>query len=133
WPNAYSISNPGHAAESRVKRQLSKQVQSTKTKVKRHRMKQKGVTKPQIYDKEETLPGPHNGIGSVIGTFVGDQRHEHEERRRGKKSSLTPRWRPWFIELTVEIGHYTPWQLAQDVMWIDRGTDSGSSISFKDI
>ncbi|KAI5326620.1 hypothetical protein L3X38_035694 [Prunus dulcis] len=57
WPNAYSISNPGHAAESRVKRQLSKQ--------------------------------------------------------RSDGAS------------------YTPWQLAQDVMWIDRGTDSGSSISLR--
>ncbi|PQP93270.1 hypothetical protein Pyn_22796 [Prunus yedoensis var. nudiflora] len=66
------------------------------------------------YVKEERLLRPHNVIGSVIGAFVGDQRHEREERERrrdmrisikqNKRSStnailllrgLTPRWPPW--------------------------------------
>ncbi|ONI04885.1 hypothetical protein PRUPE_6G346000 [Prunus persica] len=65
------------------------------------------------YVKEERLLRPHNSIG-FVGAFVGDQRHERDERERrrdmrisikqNKRSStnailvlrgLTPRWPPW--------------------------------------
>lgn len=54
WPNAYSISNPGHVAESRVKRQLSKQVQSTKNESETTSYEaERSVTKPILSKKEQ--------------------------------------------------------------------------------
>ncbi|VVA12936.1 PREDICTED: PRUPE_6G346000 [Prunus dulcis] len=82
---------------------------------KRHRIGGEHNTMPKrAYVKEERLLRPHNVIGFVIGAFVGDQRHERDERERrrdmrisikqNKRSStnailvlrgLTPRWPPW--------------------------------------
>ncbi|CAB4315880.1 unnamed protein product [Prunus armeniaca] len=93
-------------------------------------------TKTTSYVKEERLLRPHNVIGSVIRAFVGDQRHEREERerRRDVRISIKQHKRSSTNAILVlraintdtrdlmELG--TPWQLAQGAMSIDRGTDS---------